>query len=110
MHFPHRVALKMPDSQTLVMSQHRRHTLHVQAITIFVRRRQHFPRRVALRMPDSQTLVMSQHRRQTLHVQAGFFTLSRQAHLVQPVGLVDVSILGVLNLLWGIAHKVVGLQ
>ena len=32
------------------------------------------------------------------------------AHLVQPVGLIDVSILGVLDLLWRIAHKVVGLR
>ena len=32
------------------------------------------------------------------------------AHLVQPVGLIDVSVLGVLDLLWRIPHKVVGLR
>ena len=32
------------------------------------------------------------------------------AHLVQPVGLIDISVLGVLNLLWCIPHKVVSLR
>ena len=31
-------------------------------------------------------------------------------HLVEAVGLVDVSVLGILDLLWRIPHKVVRLQ